>query len=69
MLECMQPDDIKTYSEEELLALCEEIRQTIIDRVGINGGHLASNLGAVELSVALSQRQNRVRRRASMLCV
>lgn len=53
MLECMQPDDIKTYSEEELLALCEEIRQTIIDRVGINGGHLASNLGAVELSVAL----------------
>ncbi|GHV17447.1 1-deoxy-D-xylulose-5-phosphate synthase [Clostridia bacterium] len=32
---------------------CAELRQTIIDRVGKNGGHLSSNLGAVELTVAL----------------
>lgn len=56
MLEYMQPDDIKTCSKEELQALCEELRQVIIERVRINGGHLASNLGAVELAVALCRK-------------
>ena len=39
--------------EEELTALCEEMRQVIIQTVSSNGGHLASNLGVVELAVAL----------------
>jgi len=38
---------------EELKLLCEEIRQEIISSVSKNGGHLASSLGSVELSVAL----------------
>ena len=47
------PQDVKKLSGAELEALCEEIRQRIIHIVGQNGGHLASNLGAVELTVAL----------------
>ena len=47
------PDDVKALSEKELQPLCEEIRAKIIDTVSKNGGHLASNLGAVELTVAL----------------
>lgn len=53
MLEILTPDDIKNLKEEELLALCNELRQVIMERVAKNGGHLASNLGAVELAVAL----------------
>ncbi len=47
------PDDIKKLSQKELVALASEIRRIIIDTVGKNGGHLASNLGAVELTIAL----------------
>ncbi len=47
------PQDIKNFSEKELTFLCEEIRTTIIETVSRNGGHLASNLGVVELTVAL----------------
>ena len=47
------PDDVKRLSREELDPLCEELRQTIVDTVSKNGGHLASNLGVVELTVAL----------------
>ena len=47
------PDDVKRLSREELEPLCEELRQTIVNTVGENGGHLASNLGVVELTVAL----------------
>ena len=47
------PDDIKKLSLKELSLLAEEIRRTIIDTVGKNGGHLASNLGVVELTIAL----------------
>lgn len=47
------PEDIKTFDAEELTALCEEMRHVIIDTVSSNGGHLASNLGVVELTVAL----------------
>ncbi|MBR0400878.1 MAG: hypothetical protein IJH95_08730 [Mogibacterium sp.] len=43
----------KTASIQELDELCAEIRQFIIDKVSVTGGHLASNLGIVELSVAL----------------
>ncbi|MBQ8203327.1 MAG: 1-deoxy-D-xylulose-5-phosphate synthase [Clostridia bacterium] len=47
------PDDVKSLSGDELTRLCDEIRDIIIDTVSKNGGHLASNLGAVELTVAL----------------
>lgn len=47
------PDDIKKYSQKQLKELASEIRRTIIDVVGKNGGHLASNLGVVELTIAL----------------
>ena len=47
------PADIKTLSSAELKDLAEELREIIIERVSINGGHLASNLGVVELTLAL----------------
>ena len=47
------PADIKNLDKKELLQLAQEIRKTIIDVVGKNGGHLASNLGVVELTIAL----------------
>ena len=43
----------KTASVQELEELCEEIRQFLVEKVSRTGGHLASNLGIVELSVAL----------------
>ena len=51
---CMQsPNDLKTLQISELKALALEIRQVIIDVLSINGGHLASNLGIVELTLAI----------------
>ncbi len=47
------PDDVKKLSNDELKILAEEIRQELISTVSKNGGHLASNLGAVELTIAL----------------
>ena len=47
------PQDIRHYSGSELRKLCEEIRQYTLDTVTEIGGHLASTLGAVELTVAL----------------
>ncbi len=47
------PDDIKRMSYDELGELCAEIRNTLIETVSKNGGHLSSNLGVVELSVSL----------------
>ncbi|HEY1651361.1 MAG TPA: 1-deoxy-D-xylulose-5-phosphate synthase [Acidimicrobiales bacterium] len=47
------PADIKTLSSDELAQLCEEIRTFIVDTVTTTGGHLGSNLGAVELTLAL----------------
>ncbi len=47
------PDDLKTMSENELSLLPYEIRDFLIDKVSAKGGHLASNLGVVELSIAL----------------
>ncbi len=48
-----KPDDVKRFSESELPVLCEEIREKLIETVAENGGHLSSNLGVVELTVAL----------------
>jgi 1-deoxy-D-xylulose-5-phosphate synthase len=47
------PDDLKKLSLEDLPRLAEEIRELLVTTVGQTGGHLASNLGAVELTIAL----------------
>lgn len=47
------PEDLKLLSMQSLQQLAGEIRQRIIEVMSVNGGHLASNLGAVELSLAL----------------
>lgn len=46
-------NDIKKLPEEELQPLCQELRDYMISSISRTGGHLASNLGAVELTVAL----------------
>lgn len=46
-------NDIKSLSWEELEVLSEEIREFLIEKISITGGHLASNLGVVELTMAL----------------
>lgn len=47
------PDDIKEMSISELEKLAEEIREILLDTISKNGGHLASNLGVVEVTIAL----------------
>ncbi len=47
------PEDVKSLTLEQCGVLAGEIRQTIIDTVSQQGGHLASNLGDVELTIAL----------------
>lgn len=47
------PKDIQSLSIKELEALSQEIRHFLVDSISKTGGHLASNLGAVELSIAL----------------
>jgi 1-deoxy-D-xylulose-5-phosphate synthase len=47
------PHDIKALDQEELGKLCHELREEIISTVSKTGGHLASNLGVVELTAAL----------------
>jgi len=53
MLQKFQPDDIKLYTKSRLNVLCDELRAFIYDAVTKCGGHLSSNLGAVEPTVAL----------------
>ena len=56
MLEAIHsPDDLKKLNYTELNQLCREIRTLLVDTVSKTGGHLASNLGTVELSVALNR--------------
>ena len=47
------PEDLKKLNSEQVTGLCSEIRDFMLKTVSENGGHLASNLGAVELTVAL----------------
>ena len=47
------PEDLRDLHKKELPALCEELRETLIRTVSRTGGHLSSNLGVVELTVAL----------------
>ena len=54
MLEKIQSSsDLKKLNDRELSELCDEIRSELIRTVSENGGHLASNLGVVELTVSL----------------
>ena len=53
LCEINSPEDLKKLNNGQLNTLCREIREKIIDTVSKNGGHLASSLGAVELTVAL----------------
>ena len=54
ILEQLQnPDDIKKLSGDELKELAQEIREFLIEKISVTGGHLASNLGVVELTIAL----------------
>ncbi|WP_437919404.1 1-deoxy-D-xylulose-5-phosphate synthase [Sphingobacterium sp. LRF_L2] len=47
------PSDLRTFKATDLEAVCQELRQFIIDIVSVNGGHFAASLGVVELTVAL----------------
>ena len=47
------PDDVKRLDRDQLAALTVEIRQFIVDAVTEHGGHLGSNLGVVELTLAM----------------
>lgn len=48
-----QENDIKNLNEEDLPLLAKEIREFLIEKISVTGGHLGSNLGAVELTMAL----------------
>ena len=47
------PKDLRQLSIEQLPQVCKELRETIINELSVNPGHLASSLGTVELTVAL----------------
>ena len=47
------PADLRALDADQLLELCEEIREFLVDAVSRTGGHLGSNLGAVELTIAV----------------
>ncbi len=53
LIETINTKHLKTLSLKQLKELAKEIRQRIIEVVSINGGHLSSNLGVVELTIAL----------------
>ena len=47
------PSDLRLLTDDQLVELAEEIRTFIVDAVTKTGGHLGSNLGVVELTIAL----------------
>ena len=51
-------NDIKQIPASELDGLAEEIREFLIEKISVTGGHLASNLGTVELTIALHRALN-----------
>ena len=50
-------NDIKNLSWEELEVLSEEIREFLIEKISVTGGHLAPNLGVVELTMIINNSQ------------
>ena len=51
--ELVRPDELHRMTDAELQELAREVRQAILDKVSLTGGHLSSNLGTVELTVAM----------------
>ena len=49
----VQPSDLHRFTDKELLEVAAEVRQAILDKVSKTGGHFSSNLGTVELTVAM----------------
>lgn len=47
------PEDVKKLNQNQLIRLSEEIREFLIEKISVTGGHLASNLGVVELTIAM----------------
>lgn len=47
------PDDLKKLDQAQLILLCDELRQFIVDNVSVYGGHFGASLGVVELTVAM----------------
>ncbi|KYG76701.1 1-deoxy-D-xylulose-5-phosphate synthase [Roseivirga echinicomitans] len=47
------PDDLKKLDQADLVQVCDELRQFIVDNVSVYGGHFGASLGVVELTVAL----------------
>src|SRR5881275_3060551 len=48
-----EPGDLRELNEDQLVQLAGEIREFIVQSVSVRGGHLGSNLGVVELTLAL----------------
>ena len=63
-----QPSDLKSLSIKELEFLAQEIRERIIEVMSVNGGHLTSNLGIVELTIALHRVFDSPARSADLRC-
>jgi 1-deoxy-D-xylulose-5-phosphate synthase len=53
LAQIQSPADLKNFSKDSLVQVCEELRQYIIDQVSVYGGHFGASLGVVELTVAL----------------
>ena len=49
------PSDVRKLNDEQARLLCRELRTFLLEQVSRTGGHLASNLGIVELAVALER--------------
>jgi 1-deoxy-D-xylulose-5-phosphate synthase len=47
------PEDLKKFPKDQLVQICEELRQFLVDSVSVYGGHFGAGLGVVELTVAL----------------
>ncbi|MBR7014537.1 MAG: 1-deoxy-D-xylulose-5-phosphate synthase, partial [Prevotella sp.] len=47
------PEDLRKLAVSQLPEVCKELREDIVDELSVNPGHLASSLGAVEITVAL----------------
>ena len=53
-----EPNDVQKLNIDELEVLAEEIRSFLVEKVSKTGGHLASNLGVVELTIAMHLNYN-----------
>lgn len=53
LAEINSPDDLKKLNPDQLVEVCDELRDFIIDTVSIHGGHFGASLGVVEMTVAL----------------